>query len=346
MPVTTCIFSLRSEFEAVNRAGLSLNSAVHGFRRLAPVQAYHSAQDMPPCDWLLVGAKTTGNHELAPLIPRSGGAGAKVLLLQNGLGVEERLRPLLPESLHLLGGLCFICVHRGEPGVIEHQAYGGVNLGYHSGPADERRRREIVEEGAALFRESGLESTAMPDLEQARWQKLVWNIPYNGLSVLLKSSTAPLMANADSRSLIDAIMEEVIGAAGACGFILPEGYADQLLAATERMPDYRPSMYHDFAHGRPLELAAIYAAPPGPRCCCGLPDAQGRGAVPGVALPRSTTALKGRARRPAGAALAGRKGIYPNGPEKARNSRGTLGEWMLAANLLMRPAAQAVEEAA
>ena len=61
-------FLLRSEFEAVNRAGLSLNSAVHGFRRLAPVQAYHSAQDMPPCDWLLVGAKTTGNDELAPLI--------------------------------------------------------------------------------------------------------------------------------------------------------------------------------------------------------------------------------------------------------------------------------------
>ena len=237
--------------------------------------------------------------------------------------MEERLRPLLPESLHLLGGLCFICVHRGEPGVIEHQAYGGVNLGYHSGPADERRRREIVEEGAALFRESGLESTAMPDLEQARWQKLVWNIPYNGLSVLLKSSTAPLMANADSRSLIEAIMEEVIGAAGACGFILPEGYADQLLAATERMPDYRPSMYHDFAHGRPLELAAIYAAP-GPRCCCGLPDAQGRGAAPGVALPRSTTALKAeRGDQPAPRSQ-GEKGFTPTGrkkPETAGNAR-------------------------
>ncbi len=98
-------FLLRSEFEAVNRAGLSLNSAVHGFRRLAPVQAYHSAQDMPPCDWLLVGAKTTGNDELAPLIRAAAAPGAKVLLLQNGLGVEERLRPLLPESLHLLGGL-------------------------------------------------------------------------------------------------------------------------------------------------------------------------------------------------------------------------------------------------
>lgn len=338
-------FLLRSEFEAVNRAGLSLNSAVHGSRRLAPVQAYHSAQDMLPCDWLLVGAKTTGNDELAPLIRAAAAPGAKVLLLQNGLGVEERLRPLLPESLHLLGGLCFICVHRGEPGVIEHQAYGGVNLGYHSGPADERRRCEIVEEGAALFRESGLESTAMPDLEQARWQKLVWNIPYNGLSVLLKSSTAPLMANADSRSLIEAIMEEVIGAAGACGFILPEGYADQLLAATERMPDYRPSMYHDFAHGRPLELAAIYAAPwpalllratgcPGSRRCTRRCASSKRDRAEG---PSAATSRR-RARR--------EKRDLPQRAGKSPKQQGTLGEWMLAANLLMRPAAQAVEEAA
>ena len=256
--------------------------------------------------------------------------------------MEERLRPLLPESLHLLGGLCFICVHRGEPGVIEHQAYGGVNLGYHSGPADERRRREIVE-GAALFRESGLESTAMPGLEQARWQKLVWNIPYNGLSVLLKSSTAPLMANADSRSLIEAIMEEVIGAAGACGFILPEGYADQLLAATERMPDYRPSMYHDFAHGRPLELAAIYAAPG--RCCCGLPGCPGSRRC----TRRCASSKRNRAEEPSAATSRRRarreKRDLPQRAGKSPKQQGTLGEWMLAANLLMRPAAQAVEAA-
>ena len=207
-------FLLRSEFEAVNRAGLSLNSAVHGFRRLAPVQAY-SAQDMPPCDWLLVGAKTTGN--LAPLIRAAAALGAKVLLLQNGLGVEGLRPPLLPESLHLLGGLCFICVHRGEPGVIEapglrrSESRLSFRTGRRATPARDRRGgcRAVPRVRAGVHGDA--------DLEQARWQKLVWNIP-NGLSVLLKSSTAPLMANADSRSLIEAIMEEVIGAAGACGF--------------------------------------------------------------------------------------------------------------------------------
>jgi 2-dehydropantoate 2-reductase len=172
------------------------------------------------------------------------------------------LQPLLPESLHLLGGLCFICAHRSAPGVVEHQSLGAVNLGYHSGPAaDQGARQAIVEAGVALFRTAGLASTAMPCLELARWQKLVWNVPYNGLSVVLHAGTRALMENADSRALIRAIMQEVVAGAAACGHVLPSGYADKLLASTDRMPDYWPSMYHDAALHRPLELAAIYAAP-------------------------------------------------------------------------------------
>lgn len=255
-------FLLRSEFAAVASQGLQVNSAVHGNLHLDNVQAYQSAADMPPCDWLLIGAKTTSNAELAPLISQAAAPGAKVVLMQNGLAVEDELRPLLPDSLHLLGGLCYICAHRSAPGVVEHQALGNVNLGYHSGPAnDAEGRQQILEQGCALFQAAGLDSTAMAELNQARWQKLVWNVPYNGLAVLLNSATTALMGNADSRALIEAIMQEVVDAAGACGYQLPAGFAGKLLAATDRMPDYLPSMYHDFALQRPLELHAIYAAP-------------------------------------------------------------------------------------
>lgn len=254
-------FLLRSEFTAVAEHGLLLNSAVHGALSLQPVQAYRSVVDMPRCDWLLVGAKTTSNKALAPIIGQAAAEGAKVVLLQNGLGVEGELRPLLPQSLHLLGGLCFICAHRSAPGVIEHQALGRVNLGYHSGPAgDVAARQQIVDAGVALFTAAGLDSSAMPDLDQARWQKLVWNVPYNGLSVLLNAGTRALMANADSRALIEAIMQEVVDAALACGHEMPQGYSGTLLAATDHIPDYLPSMYHDFAQQRPMELQAIYAA--------------------------------------------------------------------------------------
>ncbi|WP_160058918.1 putative 2-dehydropantoate 2-reductase [Pseudomonas sp. M20] len=255
-------FLLRSEFSAVAERGLQINSAVHGPLTLNPVQAYSAAEDMPKCDWLLVGAKTTSNTGLAPSIIQAAKPDAKVLVLQNGLDVEDSLRELLPDSLHLLGGLCLNCVHRERPGQVTHQALGAVNVGYHSGPAiDDVARMAIVEEGAGLFRSAGLDSQAMPNLQQARWQKLIWNVPYNGLSVLLGASTTPLMADADSRALIQALMAEVVQGAKACGHDVPPGYADYLFMMTEKMPDYWPSMHHDFLHKRPLELEAIYARP-------------------------------------------------------------------------------------
>lgn len=256
-------FLLRSEFSVVAERGLHVRSAPYGAISLSPVQAYRSAEDMPACDWLLVGTKTTSNVELAPAILQAAAPDAKVLLLQNGLDVEDELRDLLPDALHLLGGLCFICVHRAGPGEIEHQALGAVHVGYHSGPAsaDETRRRQIVEQGAGLFSTAGLDAKAMANLQQARWQKLVWNVPYNGLSVLLGASTAPLMADEHSRALVQALMAEVVQGALACGHDMPAGYAEHLFMATERMPDYWPSMYHDHLHKRPMELTAIYERP-------------------------------------------------------------------------------------
>ncbi|MBH3383744.1 putative 2-dehydropantoate 2-reductase [Pseudomonas juntendi] len=252
-------FLLRSEYPAVCEHGLSLDSAEHGTLQLK-VQAYARAADMPPCDWLLIGAKATSNDHLAPLIVQAAAPGAKVVLLQNGLGVEEQLRPALRSDMHLLGGLCFICVNRQGPGVIRHQALGTVNLGYHSGPASDGGTA-LVSEGTSLFQAAGIDSHAMPNLALARWQKLVWNVPYNGLSVLLGASTTALMGNAASRELVLALMAEVVQGAAACGHVLPEGYAQHLFQVTERMPDYWPSMYHDHAHKRPLELQAIYAEP-------------------------------------------------------------------------------------
>ena len=249
-------FLLRSEYPAVVRDGIHINSAVHGQLHLQPVQAYEDAAKMPPCDWLLVGAKTTSNTELAPLLVQIAAPGAKVVLLQNGLAVEEALRPLLPDSLHLLGGLCFICVHRAAAGRIVHQAYGGINLGYHSGPGD---GEAVLAEGVALLRQAAIEANPVANLAQARWQKLVWNVPYNGLSVLLNSGTAAMMQQADSRALIASLMEEVITAAAGCGHSLPEGLADDLLLATDRKGG-GTSVLELFRNGLAIRTLALWLA--------------------------------------------------------------------------------------
>ncbi len=254
-------FLLRSEYDAVNNNGLRVNSALHGQLHLPKVNAWNDAAQMPKCDWLLVGAKTTSNADLAPIINQVAAPGAKVLLLQNGFAVEEQLRPLLDAHLHLLGGLCFICVHRSAPGVVEHQAQGAVNLGYHSGPVTVEEGYTVAQQGAALFQQAGLDSKAMLHLQEARWQKLVWNIPYNGLSVLLNSNTEQLMSEPHSRELIIDLMSEVMAGAAACGYPLADNLVRMMLKYTDEMSAYLPSMHHDFTHQRPLELQAIYKAP-------------------------------------------------------------------------------------
>ena len=70
-----------------------------------------------------------------------------------------------------------------------------------------------------------------------------------------------MMADADSREMVKALMAEVVQGAIACGHDVPPGYAEHLFMMTEKMPAYWPSMYHDFLHKRPLELQAIYARP-------------------------------------------------------------------------------------
>ncbi|MCJ8167801.1 putative 2-dehydropantoate 2-reductase [Atopomonas sediminilitoris] len=256
-------FLLRSDFAAAQRQGLLIEHAQQGELHLQPAQVYQRASDMPRCDVLLVCCKTTANQQMLPLIEQVAAPGAAVVLMQNGYAVEDQLRAGLSADLHLLAGLCFICVHRKAAAVICHQAYGGVNLAYHSGPAGANAAagQGLAQALSARFVAAGIDSHVLPDVATARWQKLVWNIPYNGLSVLLDASTGELMKNAASRSLIARLMHEVVQAANACGCDLPVALVEKMLAATDRMPDYYPSMYHDYAQQRVLELEAIYAAP-------------------------------------------------------------------------------------
>ena len=118
-----------------------------------------------------------------------------------------------------------------------------------------------AEETAALFRKAGVPCEAVADLAKARWEKLIWNIPFNGLCALTQRPTGGLLASAAVQQEVEAIMREVIAGANAQGLSAPIDAAEvipRLLEVTETMGDYRPSMMIDRQEGRPLELDAIY----------------------------------------------------------------------------------------
>jgi 2-dehydropantoate 2-reductase len=217
-----------------------------------------------------VGLKTFANDSYAELITPLVGEGTQILTLQNGLGNEEALAELFGAE-RVIGGVAFLCSNRGAPGEVHHTAAGRIIIGEYRRVDPQR-----VERLTAIFAVAAIECRATDDLRRARWEKLVWNIPFNGLCALLRQPVNRLLMVPATRRLVREIMLEVIRAANAQDLSrpIPDGYADTMLEFTDKMGVYRPSMQIDREEGRPLEVAAIFRNP------------LDYGASRGIALPR------------------------------------------------------------
>jgi len=246
-------FYARSDADAMRARGLSVES-IYGDFSIAEPLVYDRIEAMPPADLVLVCVKATANEAVFPQLAPVLREGATVVLMQNGFGAEARLRALYPAA-HVLGGMCFICSFRVAPGQVRHTAYGKLTLA--PAQADDRAAMDAA---ARLFAEAGVEVECCADLAEGRWRKLVWNIPYNGLTAVLRCKTDRLAQDPALRALVRATMEEVVGAAAACGTAIEPSFVDEMMAATDRMVPYEPSMRLDQRAGRPLETEAIYGA--------------------------------------------------------------------------------------
>lgn len=278
-------FLLRTDYEAVRRNGVSIRSPKGDFN--ARPHAARTPEEIGPCDLVLIGLKTTANDQFAKFLPPLVGKHTAVLTLQNGLGNEEALAELFPVE-QILGGLCFVCLNRIAPGVIQHLDHGMIMLGeFQRWP--EPRTHDI----ASMFRHAGVVCKVADNLARAHWEKLVWNIPFNGLGVasaagydaLLspeKASSARekclttdrLLDSGKWEALVRELMNEVIGAANALGHGLDVALADKMIERTRTMGAYKASTVLDFEFGRPLELESLFFTP--------LRQAQ----AAGVAVPR------------------------------------------------------------
>ena len=250
-------FLLRRDYQTIRQNGLRVFS-VNGNFCLPQVNAHRSAAQIGPVDLVLVGLKTFSNHNLIELVSPLIGPETALLTLQNGLGNEELLAEAFGAE-RVLGGVAFLCSNRGETGAVHHLGEGKIRLGEFAGGLS-KRSRSLAE----MFQAAGVPCDAVSDLRHARWEKLVWNIPFNGLSALLEKDVTDLLKHPPTKQLVRELMLEVV--AGANAQPLEETidgpvFSQQLISFTEKMDHYRPSMMLDRIEDRPLELAAIYAIP-------------------------------------------------------------------------------------
>jgi len=248
-------FLLRSDLAAVRQQGIEIRGAGEGFV-LEKVNAHASTDEIGQCDVVLVCLKTTSNRDLINLIPPLLGDATCLVTLQNGLGNEEFLAQHFGAE-RVLGAICFVCLIRVAPGVVEHYDQGHICVGEFQRQAS-RRVRSLVQ----VFEGAAISAIATDDLATERWRKLVWNIPFNGLSIAAGGAdTAEILRDAGLRNRTRMLMNEVISAANACGSQLESSEAKAQIARTEMMGPYKPSTLLDFEAGRPIELEAIWGEP-------------------------------------------------------------------------------------
>ena len=247
-------FLMRSDLEAVRARGLTIFTKGREVR-LPRVQAVATTGEMGVVDLVIIAVKTTANAELERLLPPLIGPQTVLLTLQNGLGNEEFLAARWGRE-RVLGALCFVCINRTEPGVIRHIDHGSISIGEFGLPATARVRAI-----AAAFCAQDVTAEAVENLAGERWRKLLWNIPFNGLSIAARANVAEVLANPGLRSLARAIMDEGLDAARRLGHDIPESFADWQIERSDSMGPYRPSSMIDYEAARPVEVEAIWGEP-------------------------------------------------------------------------------------
>ena len=252
-------FLLRSDYEAVSQDGFRLFLSDGREQLLMDPEVFHSVEQMGKKDWVIIGLKTTNNHLIADLLPPVVSESTVLITIQNGIGNVEELEQLYPDN-PIIGALCQIGVNREGPGRIRSfvNKDGFAQLGTRPGGPGE----PWLEPVRAAFESAGISTRVIPSLGEALWRKLMWNVPFNGLTVAIGGKgTDAVCSDPVLRERARALIEEIRVASGVLGYPIEREYTDKMLQFTDRLGAYKSSSVLDWLAGRRIEVEAIFRKP-------------------------------------------------------------------------------------
>ena len=250
-------FLMRSDREYVAEHGLTINSIL-GDIRLEKVNVPESSKEVEPVDLVLVTWKSTSNNMFAKCLPPLLGPNTKVVTLENGMGNAEELAKWV-DPKNIFCGVCFISAFRTTPGHVNHMANGAISLAPGFSDAEQI---PVAEEIAEILKAAKIPVKVYPNSEDVMWNKVIWNVPFNGLSIVNNGADVlEILNEPGGEALVVSIMEDVVKAAAARGFKMRDDVIEKQLEVTYAMGHYRPSSGIDFMAGRPVEFESIWKIP-------------------------------------------------------------------------------------
>ena len=242
-----------AHLQAIREKGLRIQTPKEEFT-ITPAAASDNPADIGPVDIVLVGVKAwqvpAAAKSMRPLVKPN----TRVVPLQNGVEAVDDLVQVLGRE-HVLGGLCRIIASIAAPGVIK---IGGMEpivvLGELDGSELAGNARALLE----AFRAAGVNVKAVPDIQSALWEKLLFITAVSGVGAVSRANVGEVRQSPPTRALLQQVMEEVAAVARRRGVRLADDIVTRTMAFIDTMPkEGTASMQRDVADGRPSELEAI-----------------------------------------------------------------------------------------
>ena len=242
----------RSNYEQVKRDGLNIKSIAGDFS-FKPDGVYRSCLEYPEtADYIIVATKVLPEIDVVNIIKDAVKADTMIVLIQNGIEIEQEVAAAFPNN-ELVSSIAYIGVFQRENGEIEHQAVGRLKIGVYQGGSSEKM--DLL---STHFNKVDVECEVVKNIEFFRWEKLVWNTPYNPVSVLAGGVDTKVISETKTlENLCAELMKEVCAVAKSRGIVLSEDIILKNLQYTRKFPPYKTSMLLDFENKRPLEVEAI-----------------------------------------------------------------------------------------
>ena len=243
-----------SGFEKISQEGFIVSSIAGDFV-FHPSRVLHSpAEASGDIDIVILATKVLPDIDRVKLLADAAALPGKpaIMLMQNGVGIEDEIAAAFPGN-ELFSTIAYIGASRSAVNRIDHQGAGRLITGKWGG-GDSTKLHEL----SGIFQKAGVSCEISGNIELERWRKLLWNLPFNPVSVLGGGlDSGELCDRGSIENLCSTLMDEVIAVANASGVALTREMADEQIAYTRDFPPYKTSMLQDYEAGRALEVDAL-----------------------------------------------------------------------------------------
>ena len=244
-------FCRGAHLEVIREKGLEVRAA-DGTFTARPAFATDRADELSPCDLLLVCVKTYDLAETIRSLRPPISPATIVLPLANGVNNAQRIRDIVPDA-DVLNGLVYISSFIEAPGVIR-QIGGSRALVF--GPENGGTERCAAIE--TLLRGAGINATLSSNVRLDVWSKFIFLSALAAVTTLTGKNFGDLQKDAESMALLKELMEEIRRVGNALGVSFPADAADSALGKFAGFPpETKTSMQLDAERGKRTELSEL-----------------------------------------------------------------------------------------